>query len=90
VAAFERARDAVAAAIDRYEPPLRIVHGDLNPWNVMATASGLAVIDFEDVMWAHPIQDIATSLYYFDGRPEWDEASRSFRAGYEEEAPWPE
>lgn len=90
VAAFERARDAVAAAIDRYEPPLRVVHGDLNPWNVMATASGLTVIDFEDVMWAHPIQDIATSLYYFDGRPEWDEASRSFRAGYEEEAPWPE
>ena len=90
VAAFESAREAVAAAIRRYEAPLGVVHGDLHPWNVMATAGGLAVIDFEDVMWAHPIQDIATSLYYFDGRPEWDEASRSFRAGYEDEAPWPE
>lgn len=88
--AFRAALDAVADAIGRYRDPLRVVHGDLNPWNVMVTQQGLAVFDFEDVMWAHPIQDIATSLYYFDGRPEWQEARSAFRSGYEAVDAWPE
>lgn len=88
--AFGRALDAVTDAIGRYREPLRVVHGDLNPWNVMVSRRGLAVFDFEDVMWAHPIQDVATSLYYFDGRPEWREAQAAFRAGYETVDPWPE
>ena len=45
--------------------PMRILHGDLHQWNVRIAHGLLSPIDFEDLMMGWPVQDIATTLYYF-------------------------
>jgi Ser/Thr protein kinase RdoA (MazF antagonist) len=92
-AIFESARERVEEAVRRLRgsgEAMRILHGDLHPWNVMVGRRGLAPFDFEDLMWGWPIQDIATSLYYFEGRPGFEERVTLFRSGYETVGPWPE
>jgi len=88
-AARARVEDAVDALLGTGEP-MRVLHGDLHVWNVMVSREGLAPFDFEDLLWGWPIQDVATSLYYLEYRPESDERIAGFRAGYETIAPWPE
>ena len=43
---------------------MRILHNDLHQWNVRIYRGRLSPIDFEDLMWGWPVQDIATTLYY--------------------------
>ncbi|HYN47931.1 MAG TPA: phosphotransferase [Candidatus Nanopelagicales bacterium] len=91
-AVFAAAAEVVADEIDalrRSGEPMRVLHGDLHPWNVMASRRGLAPFDFEDLMWGWPVQDVATSLYYLQG-PDLEGWVTSFRDGYETVAPWPE
>lgn len=68
---------------------MRILHGDLHQWNVRISRGMLSPIDFEDLMLGWPVQDIATTLYYF-----FDETysvfREAFRTGYSQIAPWPE
>ena len=90
---FVTARGRVEDAVDnlrRSGEPMRVLHGDLHVWNVMVSRYGLAPFDFEDVMWGWPIQDIATSLYYLQDRPNFAELLADFRGGYETVADWPE
>jgi Ser/Thr protein kinase RdoA (MazF antagonist) len=92
-AVFAAAAERVEAEIDALRhsgDPMRVLHGDLHPWNVMAGRRGLAPFDFEDLMWGWPVQDVATSLYYLQDRPEFDAWVAAFRAGYETVAAWPE
>lgn len=70
--------------------PMRLIHGDLHPWNVVAGRRGLRAIDFEDHMWGWPIQDLGIALYYVRGRPDYPTLFEAFRRGYESVAPWPE
>ncbi|HLT21048.1 MAG TPA: phosphotransferase [Thermomicrobiales bacterium] len=73
----------------RDEPP-SILHGDFHWWNVMAYRDTLRPIDFEDLCWGYPIQDLAISAYY-TAPGEHEEVFRAeVRRGYEEIAPWPE
>ena len=67
----------------------QLVHGDLHLWNVHVRRNELWALDFEDIMWATPGQDIAITLYYVDEGPERVELIESFRRGYEKVAPWP-
>lgn len=67
----------------------QIVHGDLHIWNVHVRRNELWALDFEDVMWATPAQDLAISLYYVDDRPDREELVAAFKTGYEQVAPWP-
>jgi len=76
-------------ALRRSGEPMRVLHGDLHPWNVMTSRRGLAPFDFEDLMWGWPVQDAATSLYYLQG-PDLEGRVTSFREGYETVAAWPE
>lgn len=92
-AAFAAAAEVVADEIDslrRSGEPMRVLHGDLHPWNVMAGRRGLAPFDFEDLMWGWPVQDVATSLAPLQSRPEVEAWTAGFRSGYETVAPWPE
>jgi len=91
-AVFAEAAARVEAAIDRLRTrePMRLLHGDLHIWNVLVTRQGVAAIDFEDLMWGWPVQDLATALYYLQGRPDFDRIRTTFRTGYEQVAPWPE
>jgi Ser/Thr protein kinase RdoA (MazF antagonist) len=67
-AVYRQAIDWVQEAIDWLKScgePMRILHGDLHQWNVRYARGVLSPIDFEDLMLGWPVQDIATTLYYF-------------------------
>jgi Ser/Thr protein kinase RdoA (MazF antagonist) len=85
--------DRVQADIDQLytdKTDLQITHGDLHHWNVRISRGKLSPIDFEDLFWAYPIQDISTTLCYnrFDKR--YDALYASFKQGYEAILPFPE
>ena len=86
----ERAIAAVDPAFGRLDPSeTRIVHGDLHPGNVHSYRSRLIALDFEDVMWAHPVQDVATTLFYERTNPRHPDLRAAFEDGYRSVARWP-
>lgn len=70
--------------------PMRIIHGDLHPWNVRYHHGILSPIDFEDLMWGWPVQDIATTLYYYQDEANFSDIRAAFQEGYQKISPWPE
>jgi Ser/Thr protein kinase RdoA (MazF antagonist) len=90
---FRQAVDLVQIAIDLLKAsnePMRIIHGDFHPWNVRIARGVLSPIDFEDLMWGWPVQDIAISLYYSLDKPNYPEIRSNFEQGYRRVNPWPE
>ena len=69
---------------------LRFLHGDLHLGNVKVTRAGLGVLDFDDSIWCHPVQDIGISLYYLQYHPAYPDLRATFRRGYTSVRPWPE
>lgn len=91
-AIYERAIAWAQEAIDRLQAsgePMRVTHGDLHQWNVRVYRGVLSPIDFEELMWGWPVQDIATTLYYFP-EPNFQELRAAFQRGYTCHNPWPE
>lgn len=88
---FAAATERVQAAIDdlRRREPMRVLHGDLHRWNVLVDGDGLAAIDFEDLVWGWPVQDLAIALYYLAWRDDYRSLFEAFRRGYERVAAWP-
>ncbi len=92
-AIYQQALHWAQTAIDQLKAggePMRILHGDLHQWNVRYSRGVLSPIDFEDLMWGWPVQDIATSLYYFIDREDYPALRAAFQAGYSRHSPWPE
>jgi Ser/Thr protein kinase RdoA (MazF antagonist) len=83
------AQKAIDLLKDRGEP-MRIIHGDLHQWNVRCAHDKLSPIDFEDLMWGWPVQDIATTLYYFQDEDNYHEMRTAFEEGYHRISPLPE
>lgn len=48
-----------------YQGDSILVHGDLNPWNVLIEDQQIKLIDFEDIIIGTPIQDVAITLFYY-------------------------
>ncbi len=69
---------------------MRIIHGDLHQWNVRYSRGVLSPIDFEDLMWGWPVEDIAVTLYYLQDRPDYPQLLEAFIQGYQRVCPWPE
>jgi Ser/Thr protein kinase RdoA (MazF antagonist) len=67
-----------------------VIHGDLHAWNVKVRRGVLSPFDFEDLLFAVPILDVATSLYYIRDRADYLSLAVAFRAGYEQQQPWVE
>jgi len=92
VAVFRAACDRVQAEIDRLfeaRPP-HVIHNDLHLWNVLVARGRVFALDFEDLLLGHPIQDLATTLYYYRYRDDGPELLSAFRDGYAAVRPWPE
>jgi len=68
----------------------RVIHNDLHIWNVKVCRGKIYALDFEDLVLGHPVQDLATTLFHFDGREEYEELAAVFRIGYERVLEWPE
>ncbi len=90
---YRQAADRVQMAIELLQAsgePMRIIHGDLHQWNVRCTGNLFSPIDFEDLMWGWPVQDIAVTLYYSHGRPDYAALRPAFEQGYRDICAWPE
>lgn len=91
-AVYESAIAWAQQSIDRLQAsgePMRILHNDLHQWNVRSFRGMLSPIDFEDLMFGWPVQDIATALYYFPAE-NFTALREAFQDGYTRHAPWPE
>jgi Ser/Thr protein kinase RdoA (MazF antagonist) len=89
---YQKGIDWAQESIDRLKTsgePMRILHGDLHQWNVRVARGVLSPIDFEDLMLGWPVQDIATTFYYFL-RDDYLTLRSAFQAGYTRHSPWPE
>lgn len=82
----------VRAELDRNfassEP--QIIHADLHWWNVKIYRGRLQPLDFEDLAWGFPVQDIAVSLAYTQRDERFPALRDAFRRGYTATRPWPE
>ena len=89
---FAAGAELVQQAIDDLRPrePMRILHGDLHRWNVLVDRDAVAAIDFEDLTWGWPVQDLAIALYYLKSRDDYPTVRAAFRTGYERVRPWPD
>lgn len=91
-AVYEKAVAWAQESIDHLKAsgePMRILHNDLHQWNVRVARGVLSPIDFEDLMLGWPVQDIATTLYYFYVE-NLDTLRDAFQEGYTRHNPWPE
>jgi Ser/Thr protein kinase RdoA (MazF antagonist) len=68
----------------------RVLHYDLHHWNVKVFRGKLYALDFEDLMWGYPVQDIAITFYYWQDHDQFGELREAFRQGYTQHAAWPE
>jgi Ser/Thr protein kinase RdoA (MazF antagonist) len=85
VAAADAELQRLAQAPDR-----RFLHGNVEMWNVLvAEGRGLMLLDFEDVMFGAPVQDVAITLYYGRERQDFAALRDAYREGYEAVRPWP-
>jgi Ser/Thr protein kinase RdoA (MazF antagonist) len=80
-------------AIDRLSAsgtPMQLIHGDLHLYNIRSYRNLLSPIDFEDLMWGWPVQDIGTALFYISGREDAAAVRTAFQAGYTQDRAGPE
>lgn len=68
----------------------QIIHGDLHPWNVHVSRGRLIALDFEDVAWGRPVQDVAITLFYERDNPNYADLRSAFTDGYTSVLAWPE
>jgi Ser/Thr protein kinase RdoA (MazF antagonist) len=90
---FEKCIETTQGALDRLyanEEGLRVIHNDLHQWNVKVSRGRVYALDFENLMWGYPVQDIATTMFYVQWHPRRDELLDAYRRGYTRYREWPE
>lgn len=68
----------------------QVIHGDLHHGNVKLYRGTVQPLDFEDLGWGFPVQDIAISLFYSLNNPRFPELREAFQRGYTAIRNWPE
>jgi len=90
---FEKSAAVVQEELDRLYnsgEPVSLLHGDLHQWNVKIYRGRMSILDFEDLMWGYPIQDIGTTWMHFFEEPGAEQLLRAYKEGYTRWRPWPE
>ena len=90
---FRHAAERVEAALAELfadRQGFRVLHYDLHHWNVKVFRGEVYALDFEDLMWGYPVQDIAITFYYWQDHAQFGELREAFKRGYTEHAAWPE
>jgi len=92
-ALFTRGVEKVQNVIDELhagdQKPL-VIHADLHQWNLRIFRGRVGAIDFEDLMWGYPLQDIAITFYYLQRREDYANLHGAYMKGYQTEREWPE
>jgi Ser/Thr protein kinase RdoA (MazF antagonist) len=86
----EQAADEGFATLARTPERPRIAHMDISPGNAKVSRGRIAILDFDDCMLAHPVQDLGMSAFHCRSRGVSASSLRAFRAGYERIAAWPD
>jgi Ser/Thr protein kinase RdoA (MazF antagonist) len=90
---FQQAVDRVQAALDRLNAGpdgMGVIHGDLHQWNTRVYRGQISALDFEDLMWGYPVQDIAVTFYYIREHDAYQVFRDAFKQGYTSRRVWPE
>ncbi|HLT21049.1 MAG TPA: phosphotransferase [Thermomicrobiales bacterium] len=81
----------ITAELDRlFEGRPQVIHADLHHGNVKLYRGTVQPLDFEDLGWGFPVQDIAISLFYSLNNPRFPELREAFQRGYTAIRSWPE
>jgi len=90
-AVFQKILDRVQHVISdlHHNGVPQVIHNDLHVWNVKISRGAPYALDFEDLLWGFPLQDLATTLYYYRYRDDYSDLLTAFRGGYETVRPWP-
>jgi Ser/Thr protein kinase RdoA (MazF antagonist) len=67
-----------------------ILHGDLEPANVIVRHGEVAPIDFYDLTWGFEVQDLAITLCALQESDDPDVVVAAFKLGYERARAWPD
>lgn len=92
-ATYLQAEERVQEALDKLfadKHGLRVTHNDLHQWNTKVYRGKLYVLDFEDLAWGYPVQDIATTFFYFQRNEQREAFINAYKSGYTSHNEWPE
>ncbi|MCK5130291.1 MAG: phosphotransferase, partial [Clostridiales bacterium] len=66
------------------KPNVQLVHGDMNPYNVLLKDEEMWLLDFEDALLGYPIHDSAIMLYYYkyDDNFDYEKVKKTVLDGY--------
>jgi Ser/Thr protein kinase RdoA (MazF antagonist) len=90
---LDRAREVILAELSAFgQNPDRfgLVHGDFLPENLLRSDDDIRIIDFDDCGFGWHVMDMATSMFFLLGEPEYEPAFEGFVAGYRSERDLPE
>lgn len=92
-------RELIREVINSTEPVLQklyrdtsnamVIHGDLHVWNVHVRYNELYLLDFEDLLWGYPAQDVAITLSYGQDWEHYAALRAAFEEGYCSLRSWP-
>ena len=68
----------------------QVIHADLHYGNVRLYRGKLQPLDFEDLSWGFPVQDVAISLFYCLGSERFPALREALHRGYTSVRAWPE
>jgi Ser/Thr protein kinase RdoA (MazF antagonist) len=88
--ALDRAQRTLDALWKHPAHAPHLLHGDVQPGNVMVSRGKVTLIDFQDLIWGFEIQDVVfarAALEPFDDAEAYLDA---FRSGYKAVRPWPD
>jgi Ser/Thr protein kinase RdoA (MazF antagonist) len=73
-------------------PPHRphLLHGDLQPGNMMLHRNDVVLLDFQDLVWGFDVLDVSIARLAFERLGASGRWAAAFRSGYESVRPWPE
>lgn len=64
-----------------------LIHGDLHPGNILKTANGLQVIDFDDAGFGWHLYELAVALFHYQSNPHFGMIRDALVAGYRSRRP---
>jgi len=85
VALLDQAREGIRGALAAFgQTPDRygLTHGDFLPENLLREGDKVRIIDFDDCGYGWHVMDIATSMMFLLGEPQYDDAFAGFVGGY--------
>jgi Ser/Thr protein kinase RdoA (MazF antagonist) len=85
VTLLDRARDAIRAALEAFgqsSDRYGLTHGDFLPENLLRDGDTVRIIDFDDCGFGWHVMDVATSLLFLLGEPQYEDAYTGFVDGY--------